>query len=159
MKNISKETKLLFTFIGIVIAIAAITYFSMNINNYNNDTYAIKINDEFNGRGIHLFKKSFSNDIYLFAGNVDEFYDGIQVESISITGNEVGIDSGYGTIYKSNIATLTVRNTNNGERYNIRGFADSVDDTTPYVSLADVMSIIGYNYNINGITKIINVTK
>lgn len=135
------------------------TFFIMDIPNiYFSDSYMIKINGEQNGRGIGLYKKMFSNDVYMYAGGCDEFHPGIVVEAISIEPGTIKVDSGYGTKYTENKATITVRNTVTGERYNIRGAASNPEDTVPYVNVADAISVMGYGYNLNSLTKTISVT-
>ena len=136
------------------------TFFIMDIPNiYFSKSYSIKINGEHNGRGVGLYKKLFSNDVYMYASSCDEFHPGIVVEVISIDPDTIKVDSGYGTKYVKHKATITVRNTSTGERFNIRGAARDAEDTGPYVSLADVINVLGYGYDLNSITKTISVTK
>lgn len=135
------------------------TFFIMDIPNiYFSESYVIKIDGSQNGRGIGLYKKILSNDVYMYASGCDEFHPGIVVEAISIEPGMIKIDSGYGTRFIKSEAIITVRNTSTGERFNIRGAANDVDDTVPYVNVADAMSVMGYGYNLNSFTKTFNVT-
>ena len=151
------------------------TFFIMDIPNiYFSESYVIKIDGSKNGRGIGLYKKILSqyvekttcldvsdilsNDVYMYASGCDEFHPGIVVEAISIEPGMIKIDSGYGTRFIKSEAIITVRNTSTGERFNIRGAANDVDDTVPYVNVADAMSVMGYGYNLNSFNKTFNVT-
>mgnify|MGYP006917410986 CR=1 FL=1 len=149
--------------IYVLLAVFAIgffaTFFIMDIPNiYFSENYAIKINGEQSGRGLGLYKRMFSNDVYMYAGSCKEFHPGIAVEAISIDRETIKVDSGYCTKYIKNKATITVRNTITGERYNIRGAASSVEDTVPYVNVADAISVMGYRYNLSSIKKTISIT-
>lgn len=135
------------------------TFFIMDIPNiYFSESYVIKIDGVQNGRGIGLYKKMFSNDVYMYASGCDEFHPGIIVEAIAMEPGTIKVDSGYGTKYTENKATITVRNTVTGERYNIRGAASNPEDTVPYVNVEDAISVMGYGYSLNSLTKTISVT-